>query len=129
MENPIEMDDLGYHYFWKHPNRKLHHLGKNSVSYWRLSAPQKRKVNTSYVVSTSKSEPAYHDFTHARDLQKKVAVKKMATKSLTQNHLKSKQHVSAKNVRLDTKQSRKPAGQVSINYQKKSLNVFFCQGS
>ena len=20
MENPIEIDDLGYHYFWKHPN-------------------------------------------------------------------------------------------------------------
>ena len=20
MENPIKMDDLGYHYFWKHPN-------------------------------------------------------------------------------------------------------------
>ena len=19
MENPIKMDDLGYHYFWKHP--------------------------------------------------------------------------------------------------------------
>ena len=42
MENPIKMDDLGYHYFWKHPNRKRHHLGKNRVSYWRFSMPQKR---------------------------------------------------------------------------------------
>ena len=24
MENPIKMDDLGYHYFWKHPYIYIH---------------------------------------------------------------------------------------------------------
>ena len=28
MENPIEMDDFGYHYFWNHPYLLLQYLGQ-----------------------------------------------------------------------------------------------------
>ena len=31
MENPIKMDDLGYHYFRKHPNHCEIHVGKYIV--------------------------------------------------------------------------------------------------
>ena len=30
MENPIKMDDLGYHYFWKHP----------CIDFYRYTVPE-----------------------------------------------------------------------------------------
>ena len=31
MENPIKIDDLGYHYFWKHPYSSMLGLGPNLI--------------------------------------------------------------------------------------------------
>ena len=36
MEKPIKFHDLGYHYFWKHPLRKLAFAKRKGAGTWRI---------------------------------------------------------------------------------------------